>query len=100
MLGESLHAHGLGSVVAGVEHVDAQLFRVEEGPMRTFAGDERVEPGSRGLWNEGAPCPGNDPDPPYLRRTEGEEARRSAERRRECAGELVARRVQLTPHAD
>ena len=43
---QRLDADRLGGVVAGVDHVHPELHRVEVGVVRSFAGDERVEPRS------------------------------------------------------
>ena len=44
MLRQGLHSERLGSVVSGVENVDAAFLRLEVGMMRALAGQERIQP--------------------------------------------------------
>src|SRR5690606_20788578 len=43
MICQRLHAHCLGGVMAGIDHIDAGFERVEGGVVRTLTGDEGVE---------------------------------------------------------
>src|SRR5438309_11730754 len=59
---ERFDTHSLRGVMARVEHVEPQLFSVEERPVLAFTGDECVESGGSRLRDQRAARTGDDPD--------------------------------------
>ena len=63
---QSLHAEGLGCVMAAVENIQAEVFGERERPVWTFAGDKSVHAFSRGLLHFRARASRHDADAPAL----------------------------------
>ena len=58
LLGQSFYTKGLRSIVASINHVDAQVFGQSECPMRALTCDERIHPlaGSNGKFGPSPSC--------------------------------------------
>ena len=63
LAGEDLDAQLFGSVVAGVDHIDAPLVSIEEGVMGSFAGNEGIAPDLNRFGDHVTRTAGHDPDP-------------------------------------
>src|SRR5712664_1694777 len=99
VLRQRLHANCLCCVVTSVENVDPEFFGVEERPVLSFARDERIESGRRGLRYQRPSRTRDDPDPLHELRPEGEESRRSTEGLGERPTQLFASAGVLAPDA-
>jgi len=98
MLGEGLHTDGFGGVMATKNHVDLQLFGVEECLVRSFAGHERVETVGGGLRDRSGAVTGDHPNASNPLAPKRQDSRRGAESRRERATQIVPRAASFSPH--
>src|SRR5437879_9988104 len=79
MLSQRRDADRFGSVVASIEHIQPQLFRIEKGPVLPFAGHIGVQAGRGRLRNHRAPGSRHDTDALHVLWTERQYTRDSYE---------------------
>lgn len=77
--GQGLDAKSLGGVMAAVKNVQAQILGQRVGMMRAFSGDKCIHPFVRRNFQTGPRAAGHDANSPALRRTAGQQKRRSAQ---------------------
>ena len=91
---------GLGRVVATVDHVEAQLRRVDRDVMCALAGHEGVQAQPRRLLDRGRPGTRENADPAHAVRTVGQDLDRAVQDARDTGGEFVAAGFDFAPRAD
>jgi hypothetical protein len=90
VLRQRLDSKGLGGIVATVQYVDAEFFRVEIRPVLAFTGDEGVEARLVGLADLRSRRASYDADATSARGPRGDELGRRAEHGTQRVAERLA----------
>src|SRR5438105_1131411 len=100
VLGQRLDTKRFGGVVAGIEDIQPQLFRVEKRPVWPLAGHIRVETRRSHLRNHRSTGSGHDPDALHTLRAKGHHSRSASEHGGQRPAQVVTRPSAFSPNAE
>src|SRR6267143_597859 len=100
MLGQRRDADRFGRVMASIEHVQPQLFRIEKGPVLPFAGHVGVEAGRGRLRNHRSSCARHYAHTLHAHWTDGQTSRDSPEHGCQRMAQVLPRSNAFSPDAE